>query len=551
MPKTPIAADTAEQSINPALLAFKPRQVQLVSKRTTMNQENSTQKTLLSADQRSHLLLSVAQYLESNGFSKTLKKFLSEASLQKDDLDGSVFDLEEMFCKFLEIRVHNVTKFESNKVQENVSQRQRKEKQSEKRHDDAMDREDRASDGIIDSKSTKETVRLDALPTAIKTKEKKKKKKNSNSPDQEEQVKVELHKEPANNIVCENSHKKCKDKKKKIDSELLPGTTEETPIDAVVSEGKKIADFETENQSKDKKKKKNKLSSDPVDDVGEHLSEGNQVGQLKKGESLKDSQVVDSVIVNADNVMLENRKAKSEGKKKKKDHATTESVCGGDLKELERKWKENDSTKDDSRTASEVEKQAKNSKKRKRLASEESAGQFADGKQLEDTKCGETEVSEEPNMSERPKKLKSSSRSGEKEEGEKTSSIVSIESQKTPAKQLDGWLDGNLEKSGEKSAMQSTMMKQQNGSVQPKLVKHFQRIKADDVVFSDERLKDNSYWAKDGAADGYGVKAQEVLGQVKGRDFRHEKTKKKRGSYRGGQIDLQSHSVKFNYSDED
>jgi hypothetical protein len=35
------------------------------------------------------------------------------------------------------------------------------------------------------------------------------------------------------------------------------------------------------------------------------------------------------------------------------------------------------------------------------------------------------------------------------------------------------------------------------------------------------------------------------------RDFRHEKTKKKRGTYRGGQIDLQSHSFKFNYSDED
>lgn len=35
------------------------------------------------------------------------------------------------------------------------------------------------------------------------------------------------------------------------------------------------------------------------------------------------------------------------------------------------------------------------------------------------------------------------------------------------------------------------------------------------------------------------------------RDFRHEKTKKKRGTYRGGQIDLQSHSIKFNYSDEE
>lgn len=106
-----------------------------------------------------------------------------------------------------------------------------------------------------------------------------------------------------------------------------------------------------------------------------------------------------------------------------------------------------------------------------------------------------------------------------------------------------------------------------------------------------------------GAETGYGAKAQEILGQVKGRyffsfhfycrllantstelcvakantelcggnfdkffgfrkrvliqiylcirDFRHEKTKKKRGSYRGGVIDLQSHSVKFNYSDDD
>ena len=35
------------------------------------------------------------------------------------------------------------------------------------------------------------------------------------------------------------------------------------------------------------------------------------------------------------------------------------------------------------------------------------------------------------------------------------------------------------------------------------------------------------------------------------RDFRHEKTKKKRGTYRGGQIDLQSHSIKFNYSDDE
>ncbi|KAK6927756.1 Srp40, C-terminal [Dillenia turbinata] len=85
----------------------------------------------------------------------------------------------------------------------------------------------------------------------------------------------------------------------------------------------------------------------------------------------------------------------------------------------------------------------------------------------------------------------------------------------------------------------------------PKMVKAFQRVKVDEIKFADEKLHDNSYWAKGGAENGYGAKAQEVLGQVKGRDFRHEKTKKKRGSYRGGQIDLLSHSVKFADSDDE
>lgn len=79
----------------------------------------------------------------------------------------------------------------------------------------------------------------------------------------------------------------------------------------------------------------------------------------------------------------------------------------------------------------------------------------------------------------------------------------------------------------------------------------FKRVEVEKVTFSDPRLSDNSYWAKDGADEGYGAKAQEVLGLVRGRDFRHEKTKKKRGSYRGGIIGLESHSIKFDNSDED
>jgi hypothetical protein len=41
------------------------------------------------------------------------------------------------------------------------------------------------------------------------------------------------------------------------------------------------------------------------------------------------------------------------------------------------------------------------------------------------------------------------------------------------------------------------------------------------------------------------MKAHEDLIVTKGKGFTKEKNKKKRGSYRGGQIDFQSHSIKF------
>lgn len=45
--------------------------------------------------------------------------------------------------------------------------------------------------------------------------------------------------------------------------------------------------------------------------------------------------------------------------------------------------------------------------------------------------------------------------------------------------------------------------------------------------------------------DGYGAKASAKLMTVRGKDFRHEKTKKKRGSYRGGEITMASNSFKY------
>lgn len=48
-----------------------------------------------------------------------------------------------------------------------------------------------------------------------------------------------------------------------------------------------------------------------------------------------------------------------------------------------------------------------------------------------------------------------------------------------------------------------------------------------------------------GAESSWGYKANQDLIVTRGKGFRHEKTKKKRGSYRGGQIDTGSHSIKF------
>jgi hypothetical protein len=67
-------------------------------------------------------------------------------------------------------------------------------------------------------------------------------------------------------------------------------------------------------------------------------------------------------------------------------------------------------------------------------------------------------------------------------------------------------------------------------------------------------MADNSYEGVFGA-DGFGSRASEKLLTVRGKDFRHEKTKRKR-SYNGfaksgGAISMQSFSTKYQYSDEE
>jgi len=70
----------------------------------------------------------------------------------------------------------------------------------------------------------------------------------------------------------------------------------------------------------------------------------------------------------------------------------------------------------------------------------------------------------------------------------------------------------------------------------------FRRVVAEEIHVREE-LRDNSFDAKIGARGDWGEKANEDLRVTKGKSFRHEKTKKKRGSYRGGSINVSVNSI--------
>ncbi|EPT04118.1 hypothetical protein FOMPIDRAFT_1114767, partial [Fomitopsis schrenkii] len=77
----------------------------------------------------------------------------------------------------------------------------------------------------------------------------------------------------------------------------------------------------------------------------------------------------------------------------------------------------------------------------------------------------------------------------------------------------------------------------------------FQRVQAGGVRFIDDRLKDNTFESRGAGMGDYGERAARDLIVTRGAGFRKEKNKKKRGSYRGGDITMQSFSVKFTDDD--
>ncbi|PKA66026.1 hypothetical protein AXF42_Ash010435 [Apostasia shenzhenica] len=94
--------------------------------------------------------------------------------------------------------------------------------------------------------------------------------------------------------------------------------------------------------------------------------------------------------------------------------------------------------------------------------------------------------------------------------------------QKTITEELGGpqLANGNIEKNGNEGSTGPKSMNKEKRSSELTTINAFQRVKVDQVQFVDERLQDNSYWALDNSGTGYGAKAQEVLGQVRGSHLR-------------------------------
>ncbi|CAN6335049.1 unnamed protein product [Urochloa humidicola] len=455
---------------------------------------------------RAAVVASVAAFLEAGGFPRTLAALQSEAELEEGAWKSSPVNLEELVAKFLESS--NPTPVSV--TMESVEQ-------------------DKPTDGVVEDGGKKKKKEKKTGAEAGESENK------ANEPSAQEK--------PSENESGEAKEKKQKKKKKDDSSAVNAGGDEATET------------VKKDDQKPDGKKKKSK-KQEMDDDVEVKLekvelaitSKFEAAEKLNKdGEKSKEDELkVQDVDADKDNGAVEKKK------KKKKDKSGTETSTKADTGA---EPADADGAKGKSAALETVKDDNEKKAKKKRKKSDPGENAKVEGKEVtgkdsapkaEDENKSEMEIEEGDNE----KPLTENAVAGKKrklEEVEASNPSAAAKEVNTANQSLtNGFAE---DKTNQDSDVKPS--KRQKHSSEPKTVTAFQRVKLEEVKFADERLQDNSYWAKGGAETGYGAKAQEVLGQVRGRGFRHEKTKKKRGTYRGGQIDLQTHSIKFDNSDDE
>ncbi|XP_020592421.1 suppressor protein SRP40 isoform X7 [Phalaenopsis equestris] len=440
---------------------------------------------------RESLLRSIAAFLESSGFAKTLSVFRLEAQIEVNNTGVSCFNLEDSCDKLIELsNIYPIASVDWSKEQEKLivddSDVQTKDKKRKIKQ---------VSDSFGQENSKK-----NCLDTTLGTEE---------NTDHEKPSKVE--KKNKHKVMLEE----CMGEVACINCEVVAKEKIEESNGLTSKPNAAASDIEKGKGEKKKKKEAKKLQEQS------ELCVNQKVITKKSDDEAAYASTKHQESVNSDNLVIDLQENADRSRKDEKK---------GKSKKLE--------------NTSDVE--TTTNKKRKRSSSNERALDVAEEeKETCDHKALTCSEPSQLNQEfKEPAKILSSVVLDKLEEN---ANLQNPQKKLSENQLANGGID---EHQKEGSSVRKSMKKEKHFD-EPKALNAFQRVKVDEVQFANERLQDNSYWALDDSGSGYGAKAQEVLGQVKGRDFRHEKTKKKRGSYRGGQIDLQSHSIKFNYSDNE
>ncbi|KAJ1266378.1 hypothetical protein BS78_08G146600 [Paspalum vaginatum] len=457
---------------------------------------------------RAAAVASVAAFLESAGFPRTLVALQSEAGLEAGAWGSSQVNLEELVAKFLESSKPAPAAASAAAAVKSNGQ-------------------DKTADHVAEEGG-------------------KKKKKGGMEGDESESKATEplTQEKPSENVGGEAKEKKQKKKKKEKDSSAVnAGSGEAT--EAVKSDDQKLDGKKKESKKHEKdddveaRLEKAELAIKNMFEAAEKLNGGGDKSREEEAKSENND-------ADKDNGAVEKKK------KKKKEKAAVETSEKTDAGEMPA---EADGAKGKSGAVEtmKADNEKKSKKKRKKSDPEENVpveGKEVAGKDSipkpDDANKSETQIGDGDDA--KPSSENAVAGKKRKLEEVQVSNLPATAKEDNTANQSlsNGFAEDKTE---EDSNIKPS--KRQKHSSEPKSVTPFQRVKLESVKFADDRLQDNSYWAKGGADSGYGAKAQEVLGQVRGRGFRHEKTKKKRGTYRGGQIDLQTHSIKFENSDDE
>ncbi|KAH0469938.1 hypothetical protein IEQ34_001496 [Dendrobium chrysotoxum] len=496
--------------------------------------------------EREELLRSIAAFLEGCGFAKTLSVFRKEAQIEVNSRGVSCMNLEELFDKYIESsKRYPVASIEGSKEK------------------DAETKDKRRKIKQVSDSFAKENTEKNHWDATLGSEE------NTDSGKLLSVKKEKKHKaiigKNMGEVVCLE--------------EIVVEKIEELK-DLTINPNVETGNFEKDKGVKKKKEAKQFLEQFELGDnqkvIVKKPNDEGAYASTKLQESVNVNNLVNDLSGNVD----ESRKDKKKNKKKKLEKSTSDSLHTINSEKLVEETSDiqgkhdNDGlqkfdlrkdsiaiSKEDT-TDVETTTNKTTNKKRKRPSSNETAIQVENIAAASKSKHTKPEVAIEEKETWDHKVLTCSESSPcnweSKEPSEALCSVV-LDKHKgnptlqDPKKQLSGHelTNGSIGKHQNERSIKPKSMKNDKHSSEPKVVNAFQRVKVEEVQYADERMQDNSYWALDDSGSGYGAKAQEVLGQVRGRDFRHEKTKKKRGTYRGGQIDLQSHSIKFNYSDEE